>query len=137
MPGLETAGAVRGKSVRGPVPAGRKDDAVVAQCHVAVAGGGDLSLLLVAANEGSAMAVLLPDVVDRARLPASDYGTILTAADRTSVGHLVALPGAEPVAVLVVPVHGAGNAAAGLFAEGGPDRPRVEAVARALGDDLS
>jgi hypothetical protein len=135
--GVETSGAVTGKSVRGPVPAGRHDDGVVAECHVGVAGGGDLSLLLVAAKDGSAMAALLPDVVDRAGLPASDYGPILTAAGRTSAGDLVRVPGTEPVAVLVVPIRGSGNAAARLFAQGGPDRTRVEAVARALGAELS
>ena len=123
--------------MRGPVPAGRQDDAVVAECHARVAGGGDLSLLLVAAKEGSAMAVLLPDVVDRAELPASAYAPILSSAERTPEGDLVAVPGTGPVAVLVVPMHGPGNAAARLFAQGGPDRTQVEAVARALGDQLS
>jgi len=135
--GMKPDGSATGHTIEGTVPAIRKIGGVVAECSLRLDGGADLSLLVVAAERGSPVPVVLPDLQARAGLATVDLAQVATTAEKAEPGDLVPLPGSAPVALLILPVSGAGDAAARLAGSDGTDRAQVEAVARAIAGGLS
>lgn len=135
--GVKAAGAATGRTVTDPSPVVARIDGAVAECALPLAGGGRLSMTLVAADGGAPVPVLLPEVQARTGLGTADLGRVVMAARGTKAGHLVALPGTAPVALVVLPASGNTRAAASLSGSDGVDRAQAEAVAKALADSLS
>lgn len=135
--GVKTRGSATGHTVKDPSPVVARIDGAVAECALALTGGGQLSMTLVAADGGSPVPVLLPEVQARTGLGTADLGRVVVTAGTTKPGHLVALPGSSPVALVILPASGKTRAAASLAGTEGTDRAQAEAVAKALAGALS